>query len=106
MSAPERQNPVPAWSVPERGSSARWLKAELSAGAAALLGVAFLGLVMTVSAALRSPWPMVAVGGIGTGLLWRNRRSGRALRHALWIASLFLLIAGLFVLPFVLLARR
>ncbi len=105
MALPEHDKQVPAWSAPENGSAARWLRAELGSGAAALLGIAFFGFVAVASAAFATPWAMIGIGGIGLGLLRRYRRSGPALRHALWVASFFLLAAGLLVLSLLLIAR-
>lgn len=105
MALPEQDKQIPAWSAPENGAAGRWLRAELGSGAAALLGIAFFGLVAVASAAFGTPWIMIGIGGVGLGILRSYRRSGPALRHALWVASFFLLVAGLVVLPFLLISR-
>lgn len=106
MSDLEPRKPVPAWSIPGPGSTGRWLGSELIAGALALVAIVLFGVVLVVSAALASPWPMVGIGAVGTSLLVRHRSSGRAFLHALWVASLFLLLLGLVVLAFTWLAGR
>lgn len=106
MNEAQRRKPVPAWSTPERGTFASWLGAEARAGLAGFIGIAALGVVLVVSAAVRSPWPAVGVGALGTGALWADRASGRAVRHALWVASVFLLLLGLLAAGLAAVARR
>lgn len=93
------REPVSAWDAPPAGGFAAWMHAQLRNGLAALGAIGVLALVLLLASIAQHIWPVLVVGAAGAAGLLRHRRRGVWL-HALWVASVFLLLGGLVWLLF------
>ncbi|MBK8481481.1 MAG: hypothetical protein IPL40_09945 [Proteobacteria bacterium] len=99
MKQKKQREPASAWDLPARDCFGGWMGTQVRNGLAALAGFGALAVVLLAAAIVRSAWPLLVAGSAGLLGLRGYRRHGVWL-HALWVASLFLMIGGLVWLLF------